>query len=430
MIKLNPGILRKRGAPFLAVLALAVAVLPPSGCARAKPKPGLTCTLIELRQNTASRYYDAVIRVESLSLRDPLKEQFQVLTPTSAYDLSSLKFTADGSDPSRLEAGDTFVVPLKRPDWKFSVMDGDKEYCAENFWDRLPVADRFHPTKTEAMDVARGLEVVSDHGVLKPVAASLPPEWQLVDEKNADADSPVSSVVYQKTRAGRIVEQVEVQYTLLSEEEKARLASGSSAEFLSTWSECAKKGGTLADIAGHAAIACDLEGAGNFGWTYRYFYISSDLVVAVDVQSDPEELGKTEQEKEQERRTEQIFLRYGYGPVGKEEWQVMVELRMNRAGAFHKRSKAGESVVKEFKVSDEEFAAVEKSLEDRHFMSLESHSAIGAGYEAFLAVRSASGSRTVNMKNYRDPGFEDITGTIRQIVLPKVDENGMQPTIR
>ena len=414
----------------MAVLALAASVLPPSGCTRAKPKPELTCSLVELRPNGASHYYDAVTQVATITLQDPLKEQFQVLTPTSSYDLSALKFTVDGKDASRLEAGDTFVIPLKRPDWKFSIMDGDKEDCAENFWDRLPVPDRFHPTKTEAMDVARSLELVNDRGVLRPVPTSLPLEWGLVEEKPAEADNPVSSVVYQKTRGGRIVEQVEVQYALLSEEEKAQLASSSPAEFLSTWSECAQKGGALADIAGHAAIACDLEGVGDFGWTYRYFYISSNMVVAVDVQSDPEELGKTEQEKEQERRTEQVFLRYGYGPVGKEEWQVMIEFRMNRSGAFHKRSRAGETVDKEFKVGEEEFAAVEKALADNQFMSLESRSAAGPGLESFLAVRSLSGARTVNMKNVRVPAFEAIAGTIRRIVLPKVDENGMQPAAR
>jgi hypothetical protein len=413
--------------PALVVL---IGIFLPAGCSRAKPKPDLTCALVELRPNAASRYYDAVVRVESVTIQDPLKERFQVLTPSSAFDLSSLKFTAEGQDAARLEAGDTFVIPLKRPDWKFSLMDGDTEYCAERFWDRLPPGDRWHPTKTEAMDVARALEIVSDRGVPKPVPASLPPEWQLVEEKDPETDNPIGSVIYQKLRGGRTVEQVEVQFALLTEEERARLVSSSPADFLSTWSECAKSGGSPADIAGHSAIACDLEGVGEFGWTYRYFYISSDLVVAVDVQSDPQELGKTEQEKEQERRTDQIFLRYGYGPMGKEEWQVMIEVRMNRTGAFHKRSRAGDIVDKEFKVGDEEFAAIEKALADNNFMALESRSAADAGLESFIAVRSASGARTVNMKNFREPFFENIAAAIRRIVLPKVDENGMQPAAR
>jgi hypothetical protein len=417
------------GSIRLGLVALASALLA-GACSRAAPKPGFACSVVELRPNAASRYYDAVVRVENITLQDPLEERFQILTPSSTFDLTSLKFAVEGRDAARLETGDTFIIPLKRPDWKYSIMDGDTEYCAENFWELLPPADRWHPTKTQAMDVARSLEVVTERGVLKPVPASLPPEWQLVEQKEPEPDNPLGSEVYQKTRGGRIVESVEVQFALLGDEEKARLAASSPAEFLSDWSECVRSGSTSVEIAGHAAIACDLEGVGEFGWTYRYFYISSDLVVAVDIQSDPQELGKTEEEKEQERRTEQVFLRYGYGPLGKEEWQVMIELRMDRTGAFHKRSRAGESVDKAFKVSDEEFAAVEKALADNSFLTLESRAAVGDGLESFLAVRSPSGARTVSMKNFREPAFEKIAGTIRRIVLPKVDENAMQPPAR
>jgi len=416
---------------ILAALAALAAALAPAGCSRAKSRPpALGCALVELRANTVTKYYDAVVRVESVTLQNPLKERFQVLTPTQALDLSTLKFTAEGADPAALEAGDTFIIPLRRPDWKYSLVEGDVEYCVEKFSDRLPVADRWHPTRTEAMDVARSLEIVSDGGAAKPMPTLVPPEWKLVQETQPEADNPVGSLVYQKVRAGRTVEQVEVQYAQLTPEQRAQLETSSPADFLSSWSDCAKSGGAAADIAGHSALACDLDGEGEFGWTYRYFYISEGLVVAADVQSDPEELGKTEPEKEQERRTEEVFLRYGYGPLGKEEWQVMIELRMNRTGAFHKRSRSGETVDKEFKFSDAEFAAVEKALADNNFMMLESRSTVGAGLESFIAVRSAAGARTVNMRNVREPLFENVAKAVRAIVLPKVDENGMQPPLR
>jgi hypothetical protein len=422
---------RTTARPILAaVLALAAALVPP-GCSRAKtPPPALACSLVELRANAATKYYDAVVRVESVTLQNPLKERFQVLTPTEALDLSGLQFTADGADPALLEPGDTFIIPLRRPDWKYSVVEGEAEYCVEKFQDRLPVADRWHPTRTEAMDVARSLEVTSDHGVAKPVPTLIPPEWQLVEETQPDADNPVGSLLYQKLRGGRTVEQVEVQYAQLTAEQRAQLETSSPADFLSAWSECAQKAGAAADIAGHSAVACDLEGEGEFGWTYRYFYISQDLVIAADVQSDPQELGKTDQEKEAERRTNEVFLRYGYGPLGKEDWQVMIELRMDRTGAFHKRSRAGQTVDKEFKVSDEEYAAVEKALADNSFMMLESRSGAGAGFESIISVRSAAGARTVDMRNVREPLFENVAKAVRAIVLPKVDENGMQPPAR
>jgi hypothetical protein len=414
----------------LPLLIVLLGVLSPAGCKRSAPTPGLECTLLELRPNPASHYYDAVVRVESVAIHEPLKDLFQVMTPSSAFDLGSLKFTVEGQNTARLEPGDVFVVPLKRPDWKLSIMEGETEYCAQNFRDRLPPEDRWHPTRTEAMDVARSIEVVNERGTLKPVPTLLPPEWRFIDETSSTADNPVGSSLYQKLRGGRTVEQVEVQYAQLTEEEKAQVTAGSPVDFLSSWSECAKSGGAAADIAGHSAVVCDLEGVGEYGWTYRYFYISSDLVVAVDVQSDPEELGKTDQEKEPERRTNQVFLRYGYGPLGREEWQVMIELRMDRTGAFHKRPRAGETIDKDFKVSDEEFAAVEKALADNNFVGLESRSAAGPGLESFLTVRDGEKARTVHMKNVREPLFENIASTIRRIALPKVDENAMQPATR
>jgi hypothetical protein len=425
----KPSPTGKARKTFLPALAVLLSILSPTGCKRPAAKPGLVCTLVELHPNPASRYYDAVVRLESITVRNPLKDSFQALTPSSAFDLASLSFTVEGQDTSILEAGDTFVIPLKRPDWKYSIWEGETEYCAENFLDRLPPADRWHPTKTEAMEVARSVEVMNERDVFKPVPTFLPPEWRLVEETLPTVDSPVGSLLYQKLRGGRIVEQVEIQYAQLTEEEKAQITAGSPADFLSNWSECAKNG-VAVEIAGHSAIACDMEGVGEFGWTYRYFYISSDLVVAIDVQSDPQELGKTDEEKEQERRTDQVFLRYGYGPLGKEQWQVMIELRMNRTGAFHKRSRAGDIVDKDFKVSDEEFAAIEKVLADNNFMTLESRSAAGAGLESFIAVRNEDKARTVNMKNVREPLFENIASAIRRIVLPKVDENGMQPSAR
>ncbi len=416
--------------PLLLTLVVLLAVLLPAGCKRTAPAPGLLCSLLELRSNPVSHYYDAVVRLERVALKDPLKDNFQVMTPTSAFNLGTLKFTVEGGNSTRLEPGDVFIVPLKRPDWKLSIMGGDVEYCAQDFRDRLPPEDRWHPTKTEAMDVARSVEVLTENGAPKPVPALLPPEWRLADETVPAADNPVGSSLYQKLRGGRTVEQVEIQYAQLTEEDKARLAAGSPADFLSGWSECAKSGGAAADIAGHAAVACDLEGVGEFGWTYRYFYISSGLVVAIDVQSDPEELGKTDQEKEQERRTNQVFLRYGYGPVGREEWQVMIDLRMDRSGTFHKRPRGGETVDKDFKLGDDEFASIEKALADNNFAQLRSRSAAGPGFESFIAMRNGDKDRTVQMTNVREPHFENIAGTIRRIVLPKVDENAMQPKTR
>jgi hypothetical protein len=274
------------------------------------------------------------------------------------------------------------------------------------------------------------IEVANERGVLKPVPSSLPPDWRLAEETEPTADNPVGSASYRKVRGGRTVEQVEIQYTQLTDDQRAQLAASSPADFLAGWSDCAKNGGASVDIAGHAAVACDLEGVGELGWTYRYFYLTSELVIAVDVQSDPEELGKSDQEKEQERRTDEIFFRYSYGPLGPERWQVMIEVRMNQTGAFHKRSRTGESVDKDFKLSDVEYAAIGKALAENHFFELGSRSSLGPEFQSFIAVRKSGGVHSVTMTNVREPLFENIAAVIRGIVLPKVNENGMHPPTR
>jgi hypothetical protein len=416
--------LRRRAWPLALSLAALAAAPVTSACRKEAPKPGLACSLVELRPNPEARFYDAVVRIDAVTIQDARRSRFDAMTPSSTYNVAELQFTEQSSNPEVLAPGDTFIVPLKRPDWKLDIGEGNTVYCVENFWDRLPAKDQWHPTKSEAMTVAQSLDIVNVNGLLKPVPDTLPEEWALVEETPAADNSPVASSLYQKIRGDRVIEQVEVQYTPLTEEEKEALTTTSAVDFLSDYSECARTQGREVVISAHPAVACDLEGVGEFGWTYRFFYVESGLLIAVDVQADPQEWGKTEEEKDQERRTDQVFLRYGYGPMGKEEWQAMVEIRMNRTGAFHKRSKSGESVDKDFTLSDEEFAAIRASLSENHFMELQSRSGGAGGLTSFIAVRAAAKAHTVEMKNYKEVAFDNIAKTIRRVVLPKVGESG------
>jgi hypothetical protein len=407
------------------ILIAGLIILAPAGCSRAKAKPDLECTLLELRPNPVSGYFDAIVRLDKVTIEDPLKARFQALTPTAAFNVGDLKFSVEGPDSARLDPGDTFVIPLNRPDWRLALAEDSSTYCSQNFWDRLPPDSQWHPTKSEAMDVAQSLEVVNENGTLKPVPPSLPSaEWGLTEEKPSDTDSRVMTALYQKKRADRVVEEVAVQYTVLTDAEQIEIQTASPVDFLSKVSDCVKTAGRSVTIADHAAIACDLEGVGEFGWTYRYFYFSSNLLIAVDVQSDPQEWGKSEEDKARERRTDRIFLRYTFGPYGPEDWMALVELRMDRTGAFHKRSKAGETVDKDFTLTDGEFAEIEAALKVNKFMDLESRSGLPGGTASSLSVRWENQARTVEMKNYKEPLFENIVQTIRRIVLPKAGENG------
>ncbi len=406
-----------------ALLVLVSALMITAACSRPREQGGMDCSLIELRPRPVDRSYDAVVHADMIDVEDALKSLFQVLTPSLDLNLADLVFEEDGSDPEVLETGDIFVVPLNRTDWKFGVARGEVVFCFDNFWDQLPPDERFHPTKTEAMDVARSLELVDVDGFVKPVPKLLPQDWLVVDEKLPTSDDTLGSVVFQKRRGDLTLEQVELQYSYLTEAEKEEMTTVPAVEFLSRWSDCARDAGRDVIIAGHPAVECDLEGQGEFGWTYRYFYVSGGLIIAVEIQSDPLEWGKTEEDKDLERRTDRVFFRYGYGPVGTEEWQVMIELRMNRTGAFHKRARTGETVERDFVVTDGEFAEIEAVLEANHFFELESRSGGAGGLESSLSVRAGGRARTVDIKNFRVAPFENITETIRRIVLPKVGEN-------
>lgn len=394
-------------------------------CRLLKKKQPFECSLVELRENPKSGYYDAIIKVERLKADDALKTRFSLFTPTSSYEIADLSFTEDGQDPERLEEGDVFTVPLRKPDWKFYVRGQNDIFCSQNFWETLPVNDQWHPTKSEAMQVAKSIEVELVEGLPKPLAKSLPEEWQQVDEKLPVQDDPLGYVIYQKLRAEEVKEEVNIQYSFLTESEIKELSSVSDAEFLYDWANWAKKFGKSETIAGHDAIYWDMQDIGEFGWAYRYAYIDSNMVIEIDINADPLEWVKTEQEKILEGKAKKLFLRYGYGPVGDPGWQVMIEIWMNGEGAFHKMSKAGVTVQKAFRLEDRELEEIQTSISENRFRELRSQSGIPGGMTSFLSVRYGDEYHTVELKNVRVPLYQNIEKKIKRIVLPKVDETGL-----
>ncbi|MCJ7582909.1 MAG: hypothetical protein MUP98_20525, partial [Candidatus Aminicenantes bacterium] len=295
-------------------------------------------------------------------------------------------------------------------------------YCSHNFWDQLPVSDQWHPTKSEAMDVAKNIELVENDGFMKPLPKELPVEWQLSEEELPEPDYPVGTLLFEKIRADIVREEVFIQYTYLTADEELDLDLMSSTDALFQWIEWAKQMGEVGTIEDRQVIYSDMEGMGTFGWSFRYVYIEQNMVVEVTVAADPFEWLKTEQEKEVERRTEKIYLRYGFGPIGEPEWQILIEIRMNRDGVFFKRSRQGITIEKEFKLDEQEFRDIDRSLQENRFLQLESRSGPPGGIESFLTVQFIDSVHLVEMKNFNDPYFEAITKKIQDIVLPKVDE--------
>jgi len=232
-------------------------------------------------------------------------------------------------------------------------------------------------------------------------------------------------VVYQKLRAEEIKEEVYIKYYFLTDSEVEDLSSGSDTEFLFDWTDWAKKFGKTDIIFGHDAVYWDIKDMDELGWAYRYAYIDSEMVLEIDINAAPLEWAKTEQEKILEGKAKKVFLRYGYGPVGDLEWQIMIEIKMTREGTFHKRSKTGMIIQKAFRLEDMEFEEIQRSLNVNRFRELRSRSGTPGGKTSFLSVRYGEQYHTVEMESVTVPLYQNIERTIKSIVLPKVEETGV-----
>ena len=99
-----------------------------TGCSVFQSSDVFECRLVELRENPTSQYYDAVIRVERIDLIQPLKSRFYLTTPSILLELVNARYTEDGESEDRLEVGDTFIVPLQKPDWKLFILEENDIY--------------------------------------------------------------------------------------------------------------------------------------------------------------------------------------------------------------------------------------------------------------------------------------------------------------
>jgi len=404
------------------VMGLCICFFLASSCELFKEQEPMEFSLVELRSNETTGFYDAIILVESIKLDAPMKSRFLLATPLRSLEMADLEFIADGRDPMFLEKGDVFILPLKTPEWKFFVRERNEIYGSLNFWDQIPIDSQWHPLKSEAKAVAESLEMEIVDGLPKPVAKFLPDEWELVHEELPYQDDPCGFVLYQKIRAEEVKEQVNVVYCLLTDKEARGLVASSETEFLAGWTEWTRKFGKEDIFAGRAVLFWDMPGIGEYGWSYRYIYTDLDTVIEVELEADPREWKKTDQEKRVEGKTRKIFLRYGYGPIGEPEWQVLIEIRLTGEGMLHKRSRNGITIEKEFFLDDLEMLAIRNILEENQFRGLRSRSGIPGGMNSFLSVIYDDQPHTVEMKNSQSSSFQNIEKKIKEIVLPKVDE--------
>jgi len=379
---------------------------------------------IELRENPSSQYYDAVVRVEHLQYGSQALDRFKVKTLSNVFKMEDLTFIEEGKKRSYLEAGDIFVVPLNKLEWELVIdwedEDGETRPFFVDCWELLPEEDRWHPLKSEAMEVAQSIELSQVDGILQPVPKFLPDEWELGWEECPDGRC--GTLQYQKVRVGEVKEEVNIEYCKLTDEERRELGTTSETEFLSHWTAWTEKFSRPGVVAGHTAVYWDMRGFGSYGWSYRYAYVDDDMVVEVTLDSDPLEWVKTEQEKEEERRTRRIFVTYGYGPIGEPEWMITIEIRLNGEGSFYKQSQTGISIERLFRLTQGELDEIERALQENKFLELELYSGTPSDINSFITVEYDDMSHTVVATNAATEPYRNIEQKIREIVLPKVGE--------
>ncbi len=407
---------------LLAVL-LAPVVLCATGCLPSEDD-SLKFKVLELRENPSSQYYDAVVRVEDISWTiDSSKNNFTVTTLTGSYEMKDLSFVEDGKKATDLEKADIFIVPLHRPDWSLAI---DNQYSV-SFRELLPEEERWHPTKTEAMQVARSIELKKDNQTTKLVPQFLPPEWVLAEEFPS-VFAGETCAVYQKVRVDEVREEVLACYWELTSDEKKELETMPMAQFIRKvyhGNELLPHGKETT-IGGHTAIAVEGEGRGK-GWLYEYAYIEDGFVIDVRLDSDPLEWAKTEQEKEEERKTRAIFLTYFYKQAGEPESQVSIQLRQNGEGRLDKLAKIHESW--QFQLSQAELDEITKALDENNFLQMakELPSLALDSSNSFITATLNGESHTVAVGTESVPSYGNIEQRIKQIVLPKIA--GTEPGI-
>ncbi|MFH2041353.1 MAG: hypothetical protein ABIJ35_02415 [Acidobacteriota bacterium] len=406
----------------LAVACLAFVLFTASDCDLLTDNEPFVCAVQELRPNPDRGYYDLIVEVKRISLADPGKDRFSVETPMQSLALKDLTFIEEGEESEYLEPGDVFIVPLRRPDWKFFIRDHNDIYCSHNFWEELPDHDQWHPTKSEAMAVAESLVLEMSFGLPLPEAQILPNEWRLAEEEDPASQDPCGFRLYQKIRASEVKEKVLVTFCYLTDAEMRERATLGGTVFLTGWTEWTRKFGRSCTISGHEAVCWDMPGIGEHGWSYRYAYIDTNVLLEIDLEADPREWIISDEDKRNEGRTRAVFLQYGYGPEGEAGWQIMISLRKNGEGTFFKRSSRGITIQKDFLLTDNQLQTIYQSLADNRIRELESRSGPPGGQESFLSILEEDTSHVVRVRNFSLPPYEAVASLIRSIVLPLVDE--------
>jgi hypothetical protein len=259
--------------------------------------------LLELRQNPATGYYDAIVKVTGIST--PKRKVSSFLLESRLRDggpeaigwknrtipCEQLAFIDAGDNEDRLEVGDVFVFPLEKPEFQlYAVLDGATVGYL-SVWGELPEQDRWSPLDSAAMDMARTVKVREENGMMIPLPGELPAGWRRLDEEKAGAQA--GSLHFVKKENGKIIDELIIRYKKLTVDELDALENTSRKDFLfdeagrslghkASW---ARKIFRYETIAGHEAV---VQGMNRLPLEYfppiyqdRYLYIDEGVLIDI-----------------------------------------------------------------------------------------------------------------------------------------------------
>ncbi|MFC2038262.1 hypothetical protein ACFLUG_00615 [Chloroflexota bacterium] len=411
-------------SPLLILVLLMTALL--TACDQ---PAGLEISLSELKENQSGGYYDAVVTVDRIDdfAGDADKDDFYLrASPSGSYfSLADLSFISDGENEGGLEKGDTFVVPLQDPDWRFSITGPDDTVVSINILEKLPESRRYHPLKSEAAGLARSIIWQQENGKLQPSVPVLLPEWELADKKLEPSPGDFAHVEYRKSRVSETRELLSVLFRELSPAEMEEFAGMSGTEFirrLYAGSWLVDTYGREEVVDGRNCLVVDAVGVGEYSWFYSYNHIEDGYLKRIEIDADAREWVMTAAEKEQEKVSRAIFITYEYGLEPGAEWAVSITLRRNGEGVLGKTSSSGVEIEKGFVLSSDEMKIIDSLIMEIDLSQDNPMEVEPDDPQAVMTVYGNDMEYTLRFDPEQPADYDELENLLRQTVLHKTGE--------
>lgn len=409
-------------------LILAVTLLAIPAFSSCDEHQDLEMNIVDFRANPTSGYYDVVVKVDYIgyAVKSSAKSSFYINTvPNYRHlELSELTFSKEHGKSQTLDPGDTFIVPVMSPEWQFYVSDQDYHIATLDFYNKLPEAQRFHPLKSEAGKLSQQIQWVEIHGMISPQLPQLPAEWSLIETYTASG-TEFNYLQFRKIRVDEVKEKLDVYFRPLTLDELNLLKTKSEVDVMRQIYHGSFIAGSYSHSGtynGYPALIVDARGMGEFSWTYSTNFIQNGWLLRTDIESDAREWVMTPAEKSQEILNRGILFTYSYGLEPGADWKVDITVRINGEGKMEKHSSSGVTISKAFQLSTSEIKNLGNTFSQSNFIGLSSSNTNPSITYTSLSLIQDDKTYSLNSGKALRPAIKSLQDTIRQIILPKVDE--------